>query len=284
MPKKPTDPRDLRWPADKVERWPIDRLRPAEVNPRLHSARHVQQIVASMRQWGWTNPVLVDEDGQLIAGHGRLLAAMELGLDEVPVMVAEGWTSQQKRAFVVADNQLTIASEWDEEALAGQIGELKIEGFDLDLLGFEDFEIDSLLDAGSLPPPRLDMDQHDDDTGQTEEEDEDELERSDGSLLSMIDITIDEPRHEVHKGEVWSVGGHLLFVVSVTRDWSTWAKHLDSEEAIFCPYPGPFVPLGLNADQQKLIMVQPDRYVAGHLLDRYADVHGEDAVSRVEVS
>src|ERR1043165_9004614 len=80
--------RTLSWPADRVERWPIERLIPYARNARTHSDGQVDQIAASIREWGWTNPVLVGEDGTIIAGHGRVLGARKLGLTEVPVMVA----------------------------------------------------------------------------------------------------------------------------------------------------------------------------------------------------
>src|SRR5438309_7442512 len=94
------------WPADTVERWAVDRLIPYARNARTHSPAQVAQIAASVREWGWTVPVLVDEAGMLIAGHGRVMAARKLGLTEIPVMVARGWSEAQKRAYVLADNKL----------------------------------------------------------------------------------------------------------------------------------------------------------------------------------
>jgi hypothetical protein len=81
------------WPADHVERWPIDRLIPFAKNARTHTPAQIAQLAASMREWGWTSPVLADEQGGLIAGHARLLAARQLGIAEIPVMVARGWTA-----------------------------------------------------------------------------------------------------------------------------------------------------------------------------------------------
>ena len=113
------------WPADKVERWPIERLIPYARNARTHSDEQVDQIAASIREWGWTNPVLVSEDGTIIAGHGRVLGARKLGLHEVPVMVATGWTKAQIRAYALADNKLALNAGWDEELLALEIAELQ---------------------------------------------------------------------------------------------------------------------------------------------------------------
>ena len=103
------------WPADHVERWPIERLMPYARNARTHSDAQVSQIAASIREWGWTNPVLVAEDGTIIAGHGRVLAARKLRIAHVPVMIASGWTDAQKRAYAIADNKLTLNGGWDQE-------------------------------------------------------------------------------------------------------------------------------------------------------------------------
>lgn len=101
------------------------------------------QIAASMKEWGWTNPVLVDETGMIIAGHGRVMAARKLGFDDVPVMVAEGWSEAQKRAYVLADNQLALNAGWDSDMLRNELSDLQNAEFDLDLIGFSD--IDALL-------------------------------------------------------------------------------------------------------------------------------------------
>ena len=106
-------------------------------NARTHTDAQVAAIAASIKEWGWTSPALVGEDGGLIAGHARILAARQLGIAEVPVMVAAGWSEAQKRAYVLADNQLAITgSGWDPELLRLELGELKLSGFDLSLTGF----------------------------------------------------------------------------------------------------------------------------------------------------
>lgn len=131
-------------PADKVEKWKIDKLIPYARNSRTHSDEQVAQIAASIKEWGWTTPVLVDDTGQIIAGHGRIMAARKLGMSEVPVIVAEGWTEAQKRAYVIADNKLALNAGWDSEMLALEFGELEGLGFDLELTGFTLDEIDAL--------------------------------------------------------------------------------------------------------------------------------------------
>ena len=106
------------WPADKVERWGIERLIPYAKNARTHSDAQIAAIAASIKEWGWTSPALVGEDGGLIAGHARILAARQLGIAKIPVMVAAGWTEAQKRAYVLADNQLAIAGSGSGGILA----------------------------------------------------------------------------------------------------------------------------------------------------------------------
>ena len=134
------------WPADAVERRSTASLTPRAGNPRTHSPEQVAQITASIREWGWTVPILVDEAGGIIAGHGRVLAAQRLGLAEVPVMVARGWSAEQIRIYVLADNKLALNAGWDEELLRIELGELRGLGADLGLTGFGELELDALLD------------------------------------------------------------------------------------------------------------------------------------------
>lgn len=135
----------IKWPADKVERRPVAALIPYARNARTHSDAQVAQIAASIKEWGWTTPVLIDSEGSIIAGHGRIMAARKLGLAEVPVMVAEGWTDAQKKAYVLADNQLALNAGWDSDLLALELKDLDANGFKLDLIGFDDNFLASLL-------------------------------------------------------------------------------------------------------------------------------------------
>ena len=152
------------WPADKVERWAVNRLIPFAKNARTHSDEQVAQIAASIREFGFSNPILVDEDGGVIAGHGRLSAARQLGLADVPVMVATGWSETQKRADVLADNKLALNAGWDAEMLRLALGELSEAGFDLSLTGFGEDELAGILvdasggltDPDAVPEPPVD--------------------------------------------------------------------------------------------------------------------------------
>lgn len=132
-------------PADKVEQWPIEKLVPYAKNSRTHSEDQIAQLAASIKEWGFTSAILVDEDGGIIAGHGRVMAARKLGLASLPVMVAKGWSEAQKRAYVIADNKLALNAGWDNELLALELAELDGLGFDVELTGFSDEEIKALM-------------------------------------------------------------------------------------------------------------------------------------------
>jgi DNA modification methylase len=135
---------------------PIDSLIPYARNARTHSAAQVEQLVASMREFGWTNPMLVAEDGTVITGHARLRAAIALGLPNAPVIVAKGWTEAQRRAYTLADNKLASNAGWDEALLALELGDLKAMGTDLGLMGFADSELAAFFT--STTPAVDDMD------------------------------------------------------------------------------------------------------------------------------
>src|ERR1700686_699388 len=134
--------------APHIELWPIDRLIPKANNPRTHTREQVANIAASIREFGWTNPILVGADDDIIAGHARLLAARKLGMEEVPVIVLGHLTPAQRRALVIADNQLAIAGAgWDEEMLRIELAMLQEADYDLGLVGFDDIELARLLEA-----------------------------------------------------------------------------------------------------------------------------------------
>src|SRR5579862_5110858 len=133
--------------AKHIELWLIDKLITWARNPRTHSDAQVAQIAASIAEFGFNNPILVDAKSGIIAGHGRLLAARKLGLTEVPVIVLNHLTEAQKRAYVIADNQLALNAGWDEELLRVELASLQDEEFNLDLIGFEDAELARLLAA-----------------------------------------------------------------------------------------------------------------------------------------
>jgi hypothetical protein len=136
-------------PSDElsVEQWPIERLLPYVANARTHPDEQVAQIAGSIAEFGFNVPCLVDDRGILIAGHGRLIAAKRLGLADVPVIRLAHLTDAQARAFRLADNRIALNAGWDEALLAAELGRLKEDGVDLELLGFGEDELDRLLDG-----------------------------------------------------------------------------------------------------------------------------------------
>jgi DNA modification methylase len=183
------------WPAAKIEMVDAKTLIPYARNARTHSAAQVDQIAASIREWGWTTPILRDEDGNLIAGHGRLLAANKLGIKQVPVMTAKGWSEAQRRAYVLADNKLALNAGWDDSMLGLELAEISDLGFDLDLTGF------SLDEIASFGP------------------------KTEG--LTDPDETPEAPANPVSVlGDVWLLGNHRIVCGSST-DADTVAKCLN---------------------------------------------------------
>jgi len=174
--------------AKHIELWPLDKLIPYARNPRTHSDAQVAQIAASIAEFGFNNPILVDTKNGIIAGHGRLLAARKLGLAEVPVVILDHLSEAQKRAYILADNQLALNAGWDETLLAAELVALQNEDFNLDLIGFEDQELARLLAA------------QDSAEGLT---DEDAIPELPETPISVI-------------GDLWILGDHRLLVGDAT--------------------------------------------------------------------
>lgn len=138
-----------KWPADAVERVNVADLIPYARNSRTHSEEQVAQIAASIKEWGWTTPILIDEESGIIAGHGRVMAAQKLGLETVPAMKADGWSEAQKRAYVIADNKLAENAGWDTDMLALEMQELDGLDFDLSIIGFGEDMLADLTAVGT---------------------------------------------------------------------------------------------------------------------------------------
>jgi len=176
--------------ASRIEMWPLERLTPYAKNARTHSDAQVAQIAASIVEFGFTAPLLVSEDGGILAGHGRLAAARKLQLDAVPVVVLDHLTPTQRRAYILADNQLALQAGWDQELLSVELADLSAEGFDLALTGFSDEELADLL--GNIE--------------EAESADED------SPIGEPVDEDIPEaPATPVSRtGDVWQLGVHRL--------------------------------------------------------------------------
>jgi ParB-like chromosome segregation protein Spo0J len=174
----------------KIQMTPIAQLVPYAGNARTHSDQQIAQIAASITEFGFTNPILTGPGFVIIAGHGRLLAAQKLGIDTVPVIVLDHLSDAQRRALVIADNKLAENAGWDEELLRTELAALDDMDFDLDLMGFSDEELDSLL--GDLEDPAL---------GETEGEED----------------VPDTPEDPVSRpGDLWLLGKHRLLCGNAT--------------------------------------------------------------------
>lgn len=192
---------------DSVEHWPLDRLRAYARNPRTHSDAQVAQIAASIVEFGWTNPVLVAGDGTVIAGHGRLDAARRLGLSMVPVLVLDHLSEAQRRAYVIADNKLALNAGWNDELLAAELHALNGDGFNLELTGFDETELERLMAP------------LDDDAG------------AGGDATDAADEAPEPPRNPVSRsGDLWRMGEHRLLCGDST-DGAAIARLMESERA-----------------------------------------------------
>lgn len=197
-----------------VEFRKVEALIPYARNPRTHSDEQVAKIAASIVEYGWTNPVLVDGDNGIIAGHGRLAAARKLGLLEVPVIELAHLSPTQKRAYVISDNRLALDAGWDDAMLALELAELSEAGYDLALTGFEDDELAALL--------------ADDVTTGEAESPQDEAESDDADALP------EPPATPVSRsGDVWALGQHRL-ICGDASDASVIATLMQGEQASLC--------------------------------------------------
>lgn len=131
--------------SQKLNKTKTEELIPYAANSRTHSDEQVNQIAASIKEFGFNNPVLIDKDNGIIAGHGRVMAAQKLGMEEVPTICLDHLTDAQRRAYIIADNKLALNAGWDDEALQAEIDRLRDEEFDVALLGFDDDELDALI-------------------------------------------------------------------------------------------------------------------------------------------
>lgn len=146
-------------PTPKIEMLAVEHLIPYANNSRTHGDAQIAQIAASIKEFGFTNPVLIDGEGGIIAGHGRVLAARKLKMAEVPCIMLDHLTDTQKRAYIIADNKLALNAGWDAELLAVELNELHAEEFDMALLGFDASELSLAMGLGADFQPGTEDDQ-----------------------------------------------------------------------------------------------------------------------------
>lgn len=228
--------------AKQIVLQPVEALIPYARNSRTHSDEQVAQIAASIREFGFTNPVLVDDDGGIVAGHGRVMAARQIGMTAVPT-INVGWLSdQQRRAYVIADNQLALNAGWDESVLAQEVAWLQEQHFDTDLLGFNADFLDGLLaDAAE-------------DTKETEG-------------LTDADAVPEAPEHPVSMaGDVWQLGSHRIICGSC-RDSKDVKRLLGGAEINLAFTSPPYAAQRAYDESSGFKQIDPDHYV-----EWYADV------------
>lgn len=190
------------WPASTIERRVVSDLIPYARNARTHSPEQVAEIAASIRRFGWTSPALIAEDGTIIAGHGRVMAAQLLGITEIPVMVARGWSDAERRAYTLADNKIALNAGWDDDLLKIEVGELIADGVELLGIGFSQQDIDTIL--VEIP-----------------EASEDDMDAAQPSI----------PVAPVSRaGDVWRLGAHRILCGDST-DAAAVARILDGDRA-----------------------------------------------------
>lgn len=163
----------------QIEQVAVESLIPYARNSRTHSDEQVAQIAASIKEFGWTNPILIDGESGIIAGHGRLLAARKLGMKEVPVIQLSGMTDTQKRAYIIADNKLALNSGWDDDLLKLELDDLNLAEFKMELLGFDANELNLAMGLGADFMPGTEQDQ--------------------GKLDELAQIVCPSCGHEFHK-------------------------------------------------------------------------------------
>ena len=204
----------------KIETRLVADLIPYAANSRTHSDAQVAQIAASIKEFGWTNPILIDDDNTIIAGHGRLLAARKLGMEEVPAIILDHLTKAQQRALVIADNQLALNAGWDMDMLKAEIEDLNLENFDINLLGFDEKFLDGLLE----PEPTA---------GLTDEDAVPDVPETPKTVL----------------GDVWVLGNHQLMCGDSTSIDAV-EKLMDGKKANICFTSPPYNAGSLNVKGQ----------------------------------
>jgi len=252
----------------RIEYMPLSKLVRAPRNPKEHD---LGAIHGSIERFGFVSPLILDEgSGRLVAGHGRLDVLQQMkasgkkppnrvnsdnGEWMVPVVVGiEFEDGAEAEAYLIADNRITELGGWDETELAQVLGDLAAMDA-LEAVGWDCDDLDRLLQS---------LEEDAEGAGEPVRE-------STGELLGLTEITMADPKTEVHTGDIWQVGRHLLICADVVRGWEHWANRL-KQGMLFIPYPGPFVAVSEKLGEHTLLMVQPDPYIAGHILDRFSEV------------
>src|SRR5579885_306197 len=222
--------------AKRIELWPVDRLRAYERNARTHSDEQIAQIAASIVEFGFNSPVLIDTNAGIIAGHGRLLAARKLGLDEIPVVVLDHLSETQKRAYILADNRIGDNAGWENDLLRAELADLKNADFDVGLLGFREDELAALLAETAETP----------------------VSREEAAPEEEIPEAPIEPVTRL--GDVWLIGEHRL-ICGDCRDYGVVVRLLDGARANVAITSPPYASQRASDPSSGFRPVPPEEYI-----------------------
>lgn len=231
---------------------PVEDLKPNPNNPNKHPKAQLALLAKLLKKQGWRYCIVVsNQSGLIVTGHGRLDAAISYGETAVPVDYQDFDSPEDERAHMLADNRIAELAEMDVKALERELKALEASGYDLELAGFAKEALASM--SGWTEPESLNK----------------------GSVLKLIDVTIAEPKTKVIEGQIWMAGQHFVACMDVFSDWQKWQKLL-VPDSIFLPFAGPLVLITEKAKTHVLIVVNPDPYLCGHILDRWRDVTGKE--------
>lgn len=225
---------------------PIKGLRPDPRNVRVHDDRQIEVMMNSLSTYGQVTPI-VENKGIIVKGNATLESAKRLGWTHIAV-VSLNLEKKLVDEYKLVDNRSSDLSYFDNALLMPELNTLLSQGTDLELIGWNEDDLKLINE-------------------QSEDGVIEKLE-SDASMLKKLSVTIQDPKTIIEKGNVKELGKHLLIVADPVRDVKVWLPYM-TPEVIFAPYPGPYAALSLLAEENKIVLVQPDEWIAGHICDRY---------------
>lgn len=243
---------------------------PDDLNSNKHTELGGSLMETSIQECGIGDSMTADKNGLMISGNQRLETMMSLGLDKLDPIIIE---SDGTRPVIHVRTDLDLKTDKRARLLSvfqNRVGELNLDWDIKNLVaGLSREELTkALFSDAELTKMLADLEAG-----------------SSGKLLDLVNVTIKEPRHEVEKGDRWELGKHVLWCAEVLTGWEHWKPELEGKTTVFAPYPGPFVALTMKAKKAKrIVMVQPDPYICGHILDRWADIYGEKEIHRGSAS
>lgn len=238
-------------------RVPISGLKPYGENPRRGN---VDVIVESLSHHGQYRPIVVRaKTFEVLAGNHTLAAAKQLGWSEIAATFVDVSDDQAAR-IVLVDNRSADLGSYDDDTLIALLGSVE----DLVGTGYSDTDVLDLSELASLS-----------DGGE-----ERERAATTGELLTLADLTFGEPQHEVTKGDVWRLGRHTLVVAALHTEHAAWRPYL-TDDVVFAPYPETYLTASVIASEKSLLLVQPNKFLAGHLLDKHASMFPDETIAKV---